>query len=441
MRTYITSTCFIIALLSIFGREAKPQTTADTLSFQEIFGIALENNFQLIIMANDAEIAQNNNTYGNAGFLPSVDLDISNNTTIVNSNQKFYDGRTRDASGAQNNTFNAMAGLNWTVFDGMKMWAGKQRLEEIENMGWMNLQLGIEMTYLDLASLYFRLVQEQKLLQVLKSTLEVSRARLVLAEKKFAIGSSSEVDLNQARIDMSTDSTLFIRQGVLIKNLQADINILAGRSPEIAFAAGTDILLEGGIDYEEMYASMLEQNYTVLLVKSEARVKYQEIRENRAELLPSLDLYANYAYTNLRSQTGLLETSTVNGPAFGFSLNYNLFNGLNSRRELQNSKIEYESAEVRADEVVNAMHADLYKTFNTYKGAVQEVALEKTNLENADKNLQIAIQLYRSGAINEIEFRDIQRKALEAENRLLAAEYIMKMAALNLRQISGMLRF
>lgn len=432
---------FILLLALFFGEHSRAQTPADTLSFQSLFSIALENNFQLMILANDAQISENNNTLGNAGFLPSVDLDVANNTAIVNSKQKFYDGRTKDASGAQNNTFTAMAELNWTVFDGMKMWAAKDKLGELENIGRMNLQLQIEFTYLDLASLYFRLVQEQKLLQVLLSTLEVSRARLELAEKKFTLGAASEVDLNQARIDMSTDSTSFIRQEVLIQNLEADINVLAGRSPEIKFAAGNDILLEAGVDYQEMYASMLEQNYSILLIKSEARVKYQEIREKRAEMMPSLALYANYAYTNSSSETGLLETNTSNGPAFGFNLNYNLFNGLNSRRELQNSKIEYNSAQAQSGEMQNNMHAQLYKTYNTYTGASREVELEKANLANADKNLKIAIELYRSGAINEIEFRDIQRKALEAENRLLVAEYTMKMAGLNLRQISGMLRF
>ena len=70
-----------------------------------------------------------------------------------------------------------------------------------------------------------------------------------------------------------------------------------------------------------------------------------------------------------------------------------------------------------------------------------EFALEKANSNNADKNLKIAIELYRLGAIREIDFRDIQRKALEAENRLLVAEYTLKIAGFNLRQISGMLRF
>lgn len=441
MRKNNSGIYLFLVLIFLISGNIKSQTTSDTLSFQEILAIALENNFQLKVLSNDAKIAQNNNTAGNAGFLPTLDVGASDNKTIVNSEQTFYDGRTRSATGANNNSFNAFAELNWTVFDGLKMWATDQQLDELENIGRMNLQLQIELTYLDLATKYYRLVQEQKLLDVFRSTLEVSRARLALAEKKFSLGAASEVDVNQARIDKSNDSTQLIRQEVLIRNLTADINVVAGRSPEVLFAAGKDISLDGQVDYQEMYTAMMKQNFSILLAKSQARVKYQEIREQRADMMPELSVYANYSYSKSKSETGLLQTSTSDGPAFGFNLSYNLFNGFNSRRELQNSRIEYNSAETQTNEVINGMHADLFKTYNTYVGAAQEVAIESTNVVDAEKNLRIAIKLYQSGTINEIEFRDIQLKSLEAENRLLVAEYLKKMAGLNLKQISGMLEF
>jgi len=413
--------------------------TADTISFRDILAVALENNYQLIITKNDAEIAANNNTAGNAGFLPTLDVSAGNNTSIVNSNQKFYDGRVKDATGAQNNAFNALAELNWTVFDGLKMWASKDRLAELENMGMLSVQLEVEMTFLDLASLYYELVQQQKLLQVLKYSMEVSRARFILAEKKFSIGASSEVDLNQAKIDMSEDSTMLIKQDILIKNLQADINVVAARPPEIKFSAATEIDIETTLDYPSLLASMKNQNYSLMIARSNAMVRQLEIKEKKAALMPNLSLFTDYSYAKSNSETGLLQTNTTSGPTFGITFRYNLFNGLNDRRELQNSKIYYESATIQNDQLLNALNAELYKAFNSYSGALQEVSLERNNLENAGKNLTIAIELYKAGAINEIEFRDIQQKALEAENRLLTAEYLAKIAELNLRQLSGKL--
>lgn len=411
----------------------------DTISFRDILTIALENNYQLIITKNDAEIAVNNNSLGNAGFLPTLDVSAGNNTSVVNSKQEFYDGRVKDVNGAQNNAFNALAELNWTVFDGLKMWASKDRLAELENQGMLNVQLEVELTYLDLAMLYYELVQQQKLLQVLKNSMEVSRARLSLAEKKYTIGASSEVDLNQAKIDMSEDSTRLIKQEVMIKNLQADINVVAARPPEINFAANNDISLEATLDYASLLTSMQNQNYMLLIARSDARISNLEIKEKNAALMPRLSLFTDYSYAKSKSETGLLQSNTTSGPAFGLTFSYNLFNGLNDRREIRNSKINYESATVRTDQVLNSLNADLYKSFNSYIGALQEVALESSNLANAEKNLTIAIELYKAGAINEIDFRDIQQKALEAENRLLTAEYLAKIAELNLRQISGRL--
>ena len=434
-------TAILVLMFAGFNLNGKSQTTSDTISFQEILSIALANNFQLTVLNNEVEIVQNNNTAGAAGLLPTVGISATNNNSVTNSRQTFYDGRVREATHAFNNSFNALASLNWTVFEGRKLMAEKYKLEELENIGIINLQYQTELLSLNLATLYYQLVQEQKLLQVLRYTLEVSRARLVLAEKKFSLGAASEVDLNQARIDWSTDSTSLIRQDVMIKNLVADINALAGRSPEIKFSAVHDIFLREKANYNSLLDSMLAQNYSLLLMRADVQVKFLNIRQKRAATMPALSLFTNYQYNTSRSETGIVETSTQTGPAFGFNLNYTLFDGLNNRREIANSKLEHQSAQVRVDETINALHTGLYKMFNTYTGAEKQVTLEQKNLENARKNLSIAIELYKSGAINEIEFRDIQRKALEAENRLLVAEYTTKIAELSLRQISGTLRF
>lgn len=434
-------TFVLLLTFACFCLKGKSQPTSDTISFQEILSIALENNFQLTVLNNEVEIVENNNTAGAAGLLPTLGVSASNTNSVVNSKQQFYDGRVREANDALNNSFNALAALNWTVFNGRKLMAEKDILEELENIGLLNLQQEIELISLDLASLYFQLVQEQKLLQVLKYNLEISGARLHLAEKKYSLGAASEVDLNQARIDMSTDSTLFIRQDVLIKNLIADINALAGRSPEIGFSAEHDILLGEKVDYMVLLNSMQSQNYSLLLMRADVQLAYLDIKQKRAGLMPVLSLFTNYSYSTSRSETGLLETSTQSGPAFGFNFSYTLFDGLNNRRQMQNSRINHQSALVRVDEMLNSLHTELFKMYNSYIGAAKQVILEKKNLENARKNLTIAIELYKSGAINEIEFRDIQRKALEAENRLLVAEFTTKIAELSLLQISGTLKF
>ena len=402
--------------------------------------ITLEKNYDIQLTRNDAVIADQNNTLGNAGFLPTLDLSMTGSKAITNSKQQFYDGRTREASNASNNSLNALAELNWTVFDGMKMWVSKKSLEELERQGMLNVRLQVENTYLALATLYYELVQQQKLLEVLKISMQVSRSRSNLAQRKFQLGSASEVDLIQARVDMSADSTLLIKQYVVIKNLKADINTVLGRSPSLDFAARRDIQLDENVDYISMQEATENQNIALMLARSQMKINELQVEENKAYFYPWASVYGNYSYTRSKSEVGLLESNQSNGPSFGFRINYNLFNGMNDKRILENSKIEYQSSGLRVDQVMNNNESDLYKAYNRYTGAIQEVLLERTTVQDTRQNLKIAIELYKAGSINEIDFREIQRTALDAENRLLTAEYLAKIAELEMKQISGQLQ-
>ena len=154
-------------------------------------------------------------------------------------------------------------------------------------------------------------------------------------------------------------------------------------------------------------------------------------------LFPNLTLYGSYNYLKSKSDVGLLTSNQSNGYSYGFRLTYNLFNGGNVRREMNNAKLDYNSSELNSQQVMIRSEADLLKSYNGYESAIQEISLEKENLQNTRKNLSIAFEKYRLGAINEIDFRNIQLNALEAESKLLTAEYMAKIAEINMLQLSG----
>ena len=346
------SKIFFVAVLGFLGFVAIPaRCQPDTVQFSDILAEALDNNFGIKIARNDLSIADNNNTLGNAGFLPTLDLSVTGSQSSNDTHQQYYDGRTRDATGAGSRNINAFTELDWTIFDGMRMFAAKERLSGLEQYSQLELRMNLETLYIGLASLYYQLSQQQKLRQVLYSSMDISRARLSLAQKKFQVGAASELDLNQAKIDYSNDSSLLIDQNVVIKNLVADINALAGRSPEIVFAAGYNFDLNYDIAYDPLKEKLHQQNVDVLIARSQMDVLYQQIRENRSYLFPNLTLYGSYNYLKSKSDVGLLTSNQSNGYSYGFRLTYNLFNGGNARRELNNAKIDYSSSELNSLEM------------------------------------------------------------------------------------------
>ncbi|HLF34483.1 MAG TPA: TolC family protein [Cyclobacteriaceae bacterium] len=427
----------IVLLLCFSGKETFSQS--DTVSFSELFAEALNNNFGIRITRNNAALADNSNTLGNAGFLPEMNITSALGRTVNNTKQQFFDP-TRppvERTDAKSISMNAIAELTWTVFDGFRMFATKEKLEELDRIGQLNVRWQIENIYVGLAILYYQLSQEQKLQHVLETIIDISRARLALAEKKFQVGSASELDLNQAKIDFSTDSALLLSHQVMIRNLIADIDVMIGRSPEIIFYADYNFGLNTEIIYEQLIDNLQQQNVDLLIARSQMDVFYQQVRESRSVFLPTIRAYGTYSFSKQENEVGVILLNRNRGYGYGLRLNYNLFNGFNKRMDVENARINYESSEINSQQVLLQSEADLYKTYNGYAYSLQAISLERVNLQHTRQNLNIAFEKYRLGAINEIDFRNIQRTALEAENRLLTAEYQAKIAEINMLQLSG----
>ena len=63
--------------------------------------------------------------------------------------------------------------------------------------------------------------------------------------------------------------------------------------------------------------------------------------------------------------------------------------------------------------------------------------LESVNQAVAKENVDIALEKYKIGSINDIELREIQKKFIEAQYQLLLSEFQAKLAEIELLRISG----
>ena len=98
------------------------------LTLQEAISTALESNYNIRIARNNETIATNQNTAGNAGFLPSVNVNGTTSYTSNNTTQKFFSGDERQGTGAGNTAVRAGLAVRWTAFDGFRMYAVRDRL-------------------------------------------------------------------------------------------------------------------------------------------------------------------------------------------------------------------------------------------------------------------------------------------------------------------------
>src|ERR1700741_1274798 len=112
----------------------------DVLTIEEAIKVGLEKNYAVLISKNDKEIAKAQNNFGAAGMSPTVSLNANLNLANVNSHQEFSTGQIQDRAGAQSNNTGASLNFNWVVFDGLRMFAIKKRLNETEQLSALQLK-------------------------------------------------------------------------------------------------------------------------------------------------------------------------------------------------------------------------------------------------------------------------------------------------------------
>lgn len=421
---------------TIWNSLANAQTI---LTFQDALKVAMYNNFNILIARTDYKIAVNENIIGNAGMLPRIDVVANQNNSILNTELKFFSGETAGADNAQSSSLGAFVQLNWTVFDGFNMFATKAQLNEIENLGKYEMLFRMELVAAEIASVYYRLVQETKYKEILHQTLELSNNNLELSETRFSLGSESELERLNTLVVRNQDSSAYMRQVLLIKNLKADLNILLGRAPDLAFEIEEAIPYSDVLIYDDLKSDLSIQNNAMLAARAQANAMHKGIEQARSVFYPRIDLFGAYNYNTQQNEVGILQNFQSIGPSFGVSLSWNIFNGFSNLAEVRTRKMMFENAEYNRKQVDLEAQAALYRAYNDYEMWRDILKLEQINLEAARENVRVAKAKLDLGGLNEVEFRVIQLISLDAEFRLFLAEYQVRVAEIELIRLSGRL--
>ncbi|GAL87205.1 hypothetical protein N824_29270 [Sporocytophaga myxococcoides] len=412
----------------------------DTLTLEKAIEIGLENNYTIIIARNTQKIAENSNTLGNAGFLPTVDLNFNNTGNLVNTHVEYQPPTPpRDANGLRPKSIAANALVNWTIFDGFNMFITKNKLQELEKAGQTKARTDIEVTVANIINTYYSIVQQQKMMYVIQEAIGLSLQRLKLAQSMKSIGTGSEQAIYQAMVDANADSTRLLQQAALIRNAKADMNRLLAREITTSFEVRPEIPINSKLEYNDLIQKLESQNAMLLTSRANANIARYDIESYRSQYLPTIGVFGGYNYTKTQNPVSPARLNRSNGLTYGVTASMNIFTGGVTNLNVQNAKILYQSSSSQYEDTKLSLKNDLYKYYNNYLTSIQLVNIQVGNVEVARKDLNIAVGRYKLGNINDIDLRITQQKLTDAENNLLSAQFTAKTAEIELQRLSGQL--
>jgi len=409
------------------------------LTLEEAVRIALENNYDVRIAANNLTVDRNNVTYGNAGFLPAVGADFSNNNNIEDTRQNRSDGTVREGNGVKSSGTNYGVGLNWTVFNGFKMFARYDQLKELRTLGEENLRLAMLNKVADVVNLYYDLVQQQRQQAAYDTIITISRSRVNIAQSRFEIGKSSRLEVLNAQVDFNTDTTNLIRQRTLYYNTRIQLNEQLARDVNTEFRVVDTIDIDNALVLNDLSTQAAQQNPALQVALINKRIAELDLRQVRADRYPVIGLNAGYNFANSRSALGFATTSRGRGFEYGVTASVNIFNGFNQRRLENNAKISIDNAQLVYERTNLNVQSQLATAYQTYVTSLALMNIEKSNQAIAARNLEITLDKFKLGSIATVEFRAAQVNYINATTRYTTAQYEAKLAEVFLKELSGTL--
>lgn len=400
----------------------------------------LLNNYSLRIARNEEQVSKNNATLGNAGYLPTLDLSAGYRGTVDNTETKLRaTGETSKNNGVFDQTLDAGINLNWTIFDGFNITANYQKLRELERQGETNTRIAIEDLIANIAAEYYNYVQQKIRLHNFRYAVSLSKERLRIVEERYHIGSFSRLDYQQAKVDFNADSAKYMKQQELLHTSRIQLNeLMANKNVDQPIIIQDSLInVSASLNFEELWNGTLQINASLLKANQNNTLAQLDYKKVCSRDYPYVRMNGGYGYTLNKYDISANSRRSNLGLNFGVTVGFNLFDG-NRKRERRNARIAVQNARLERDQLEQALRADLSNLWQAYQNNLQMLNLERQNLVAAKENHEIAMERYMLGNLSGIEMREAQKSLLDAEERILSAEYDTKLCEISLLQIGGM---
>jgi outer membrane protein len=400
------------------------------MSLDEAITMALENNYSLKISRNDQTIAENNVTP--APFLPTITG--SGRQSQTNNNEVTA---TSEANNTRTNYYTAGVTMNWKIFDGFGMFTSYSRQKELLAMSSQQVKIDVENLVMRICTEFYNIIVQDKRLESTRTSLALSRSRYENAEEKYLLGVISGLDLQQAKIDLNTDSSAVLSQEETLKSAYIRMTNLLNAGHEVTFSIKDTIILAPEMNPDSLRERTLAYNNQLILARQGEQLSQYDLDAVRAQRYPTINFSTGYNITRYEYPWQASYYSQTNGLNWGFNLSWNIFSGFDTKRRISNAKLDLNNSKLAYLDAENEILGELDLLYNTYRNSIIVTWFETESAEVARNSLEIAMERYRLGSLSGLEFREYQNKYLAAINRRLSALYDAKISEIGLRLLAG----
>jgi outer membrane protein len=409
----------------------------EKLVLKDAIRLALEKNYDVVISKGNEDIAKAQNNWGNAGMAPQVNFNAGVGGANLDSYQEFGNGTVQDRKGAQSMNANASLLVNWTIFDGFKMFALKSRLQAGEKAAALQYRQQMEQTIQQVILAYYEVTRIQQLIEATLQNLDLYQERKKLVTLRQQIGSDSKVDLLMIQTDENKSQSELLKLNQQLLSAKANLNTLINKAPDFDFSVEPEIPVTDMSEIEKWRSTMLSKNTSVLLAQQNEFNAESYIKEARSGFMPQINLAASYNFLRNQTEAGFVLLNRQNGINGGLTASWLIYSGSKNSKLVQERKINALNMRYFTEKSKQALNATAYVQYKSVELSQAMVKLEQENLKSAEELVMISNERFKVGKANVLETKETQKILEEAKVRVINARYELKKSETELMRVSG----
>ena len=427
----------LILLLIVSCLNARSQ---QLLSLDEAIATALQNNYGILLAKNDSAVAALDYSYRNAVFLPRINANAGILYNRNNQKQEFASGTKRQGD-VKTNNYNTSLALNWTLYDGGKMFIARDRLDEMIKLGELSIKDQVVNTVADIVNTYYNIVRQKQQLKAIEEQMSISQTRVDLSQRRLEIGVGIKPDVLQSQVDLNAQKAARLNQITLIDQLKSVLNQSMNVAEQTNYEVSDSIPINTGLSLGEIRDNITESNTLLQILKKNIDLANLDLKDRKAERFPIVSFNSafniNRTNNDIAVNPALPLYSRNRGYNFGLSASIPILNYRNTNRLIKQAGLNVQYQQLVYENQKSILDLNVINAFKDYEMQKQALVLEEDNILLAKENVSIMLETFRLGQATYLQLREAERSLEDAYNRLIAARYNTKLAETELLRLKG----
>ena len=412
-------TIFIIALSPI-------TYSADIL---DIYNRALKFNNDLKIISNNNEISKEKYNQTSSSLFP--DIGISASTQEINTNKYEGAGVIGDYASETATLKITQPLLRIYFFDELNKAEANIKKSQIEISNYKKDLI------IKSAELYFSLINSNNKYKVELIKNEMMLLKYNNAKKLFSNGYITDIELNKHKnnfnitsieLDVSLNELELIRQ---------DIYIFTGR--EALDIHDLDTITDIPFityEVESLISKAITSFDSIKLALLDIDISKHEMKSNRSQHYPTVDLIATYDYSDTSSGSRLGRT-TRESNTIGLTINFPIYQGGYQSSKVEESRYKYKNAKVSLDQLRRSIKRDITDKVNNHNLLKKLIVANKNRYSDANLDYLTIENGFQSGLYTNVELKDSEYRLIIAKHELISNTLKYLLTDLELKKYSS----